>query len=358
MKTLFSLLLSLYLVGCSATQWITDTTTGCEVFNRSPVPGEFIRYKGDCKNGRANGLGSVTWFQDSVATSTYTGNFISGKLDGRVSALYYESSIDRFEGAYHEGVREGLGIYYYIFGKTVSGVFHNGTLSDSVSIQWKNGKRYIGQVVHTSDMEGPGELIFPNGDKYIGEFEKNKRQGTGSYIWSNGDRYDGHFKDDTIYGTGTYYYATGDKLSLQPQPHDKPLYKMQSTLLRTGLLDENSAQELSASIKLPYPHSLQKAGAEMEATIKLLIGTDGKVKKYKFSVDKIFPYKKQIAQGITSNNTNKTSTIDEALFVDRISNDEAANIVNVFLSKSFPSCMEEGECFKAWVRFPLHFHLR
>lgn len=32
-------------------------------------------------------------------------------------------------------------------------------------------------------------MIFPNGDKYEGNFEKGKKQGKGIMIYSNGDKY-------------------------------------------------------------------------------------------------------------------------------------------------------------------------
>lgn len=33
---------------------------------------------------------------------------------------------------------------------------------------------------------GIGNYIFPNGDKYYGEFINEKRDGKGTYIWKNG----------------------------------------------------------------------------------------------------------------------------------------------------------------------------
>lgn len=51
--------------------------------------------------------------------------------------------------------------------------------------------------------------IFPNNEKYIGNFKKNLRHGEGHYLFSNGDRYEGYWENDQKSGKGTLYYADG-----------------------------------------------------------------------------------------------------------------------------------------------------
>ena len=34
---------------------------------------------------------------------------------------------------------------------------------------------------------------WPSGEKYIGEFDNNKRHGQGTHIWPNGEKYVGEF---------------------------------------------------------------------------------------------------------------------------------------------------------------------
>ena len=38
-------------------------------------------------------------------------------------------------------------------------------------------------------MHGTGEMTFPNGDKYTGDWNQGKRSGHGLYLYSNGNRY-------------------------------------------------------------------------------------------------------------------------------------------------------------------------
>ena len=38
-------------------------------------------------------------------------------------------------------------------------------------------------------MHGTGEMTFPNGDKYTGDWNQGKRSGHGLYLYSNGNGY-------------------------------------------------------------------------------------------------------------------------------------------------------------------------
>lgn len=57
---------------------------------------------------------------------------------------------------------------------------------------------------------GKGRYVYPNGDKYIGEFKAAKLDGRGVYTFKNGNIYKGQFKDNTRHGYGTYKWINGD----------------------------------------------------------------------------------------------------------------------------------------------------
>jgi hypothetical protein len=51
-----------------------------------------------------------------------------------------------------------------------------------------------------------GKLIFPNGDVYEGEFEKDLPHGEGKYIFSNGSVYEGEFAKGHLHGHGQFHF--------------------------------------------------------------------------------------------------------------------------------------------------------
>jgi hypothetical protein len=64
---------------------------------------------------------------------------------------------------------------------------------------------------------GHGVKTWPNGDRYSGAWQDDRRQGRGSYVFGRGawqgERYDGEFALDRRHGAGTYRIASGDVYS-------------------------------------------------------------------------------------------------------------------------------------------------
>lgn len=58
-------------------------------------------------------------------------------------------------------------------------------------------------------VNGQGTYIWPNGDKFVGEWTNGKRNGKGSFIWPEGDLYAGDWKNGKDNGQGDYYYPGG-----------------------------------------------------------------------------------------------------------------------------------------------------
>ena len=56
-----------------------------------------------------------------------------------------------------------------------------------------------------------GTLTFPSGEKYVGEWRRDKRHGQGTNTFAEGSKYVGEWKDGKRHGQGTYTYANGTK---------------------------------------------------------------------------------------------------------------------------------------------------
>lgn len=62
--------------------WVADSS-GCKVANPQPQPVESIIWSGRCKNGFADGAGTVRWFSEGKNNGVTSGTFKEGKLMGK-----------------------------------------------------------------------------------------------------------------------------------------------------------------------------------------------------------------------------------------------------------------------------------
>ena len=77
-------------------------------------------------------------------------------------------------------------------------------------------KRNIFSYLQTQQSQPDGvkrmTMVSAEGGRYTGETNmEGKRQGRGEYIWPNNDRYMGDFADGVKNGNGILYFANGDK---------------------------------------------------------------------------------------------------------------------------------------------------
>lgn len=77
------------------------------------------------------------------------------------------------------------------------------------TVVYGDGGKYEGEL-KDGLKHGVGTYYFANGDKYTGEFAGDLRHGKGSYSYATGARYEGEFKEGQRSGSGIYYYPNGD----------------------------------------------------------------------------------------------------------------------------------------------------
>lgn len=56
--------------------------------------------------------------------------------------------------------------------------------------------------------KGSNEFLFPNGNRYVGEYKGNQMHGKGEFYWTNGNVYKGEFRNGVRHGKGiiNFYY--------------------------------------------------------------------------------------------------------------------------------------------------------
>ena len=144
--------------------WAVDARTGCWLWNAHPREGETVLWNGGCdSSGRATGPGVAEWHR-------------AGK-------------IDRTEGEYRDGKRNGRGVHISL-----------------------DGLRYEGEF-RDDKFHGRGVLTFVNGNRYEGEFGNNLFQGSGVLTFANGNRYDGEWRDGKPNGRGVYLRVDGNRFA-------------------------------------------------------------------------------------------------------------------------------------------------
>merc|ERR1712051_840040 len=71
------------------------------------------------------------------------------------------------------------------------------------------GGRYTGETNMEGKRQGRGEYIWPNNDRYMGDFADGVKNGNGILYFANGDKRVGVWKNDKLHGPATYYYSVG-----------------------------------------------------------------------------------------------------------------------------------------------------
>lgn len=108
---------------CDENDWLLDTQAGCRIGDWHPNTEDRAIWNGACPAGSKQGRGAVQWYEHGHA-------------------------IDRFEGTFRNGQREGFGRYAWTPAVIYEGLYANdlpngfGTvtlLGESLSGTWKNG---------------------------------------------------------------------------------------------------------------------------------------------------------------------------------------------------------------------------
>ena len=137
--------------------------------------------------------------ENLVSDKTFGGNFVEEKKFKGVLFLRLVKGEFRW---YKDGDEDKDGKY--------EGVILNGLPSNEGILTWPDGEKYIGEW-EDGRQNGQGKLTFFSGNKYEGEFKDGKYSGRGVFTWTDLDKYEGEFKDGKKHGHGIYIQNDGSK---------------------------------------------------------------------------------------------------------------------------------------------------
>ena len=145
------------------------------------------------------------YIDDPHIRGTYTGGCVNDKAHGQGES----KGRYHYKGEFKEGKANGKGIYTWANGSKYEGEYKDGKMHGKGIITWANGSKYEGEY-KDGKMHGKGIYTWANGNKYDGEFKDSKMHGKGIYTFANGSKYEGEYKDDKRHGLGKLTLVKGD----------------------------------------------------------------------------------------------------------------------------------------------------
>jgi len=88
--------------------WITDAKTGCKVWNPAPEAGETVRWSGPCKDGYADGKGTLSWTENGKPGDKFVGAYQGGKRNGH--GVLTDTEGNRVEGDWRDDIPVTMGV--------------------------------------------------------------------------------------------------------------------------------------------------------------------------------------------------------------------------------------------------------
>ena len=111
---------------CYENDWVLDTEVGCRIGDWHPGLKDRAIWSGACPGGSKEGKGVVQWYEHGHAIDRFEGTFRNGKREG--FGRYAWTPAVSYEGHYADDVPHGLGTAT-LLGETFSGTWKNGCLS-------------------------------------------------------------------------------------------------------------------------------------------------------------------------------------------------------------------------------------
>lgn len=146
----------------------------CKVDNPHPVAREKVSWTGACKDGYADGAGTLEWSVNGRVSLHFEGTLLRGRSHGDG----YTRNADRtqYEGAFVDGKRHGKGIEQRVDQTRYEGDWKNGLRDGTGTQTYPSGGRYAGQWKN-GEMHGHGKATYSSGKVFEGEFSEGRQAG-------------------------------------------------------------------------------------------------------------------------------------------------------------------------------------
>ena len=151
-------------------------------------------YEGEYKDDKKHGQGKRTWNDGDV----YEGEWKNGMYDGQ--GKYTWKNGDMYEGEYKDNKKHGQGKKTYADGVKIEGYWENGSLTGDRTYIFKYGFQCKIDCDFDSSRIQNGTIIYPNGDKYVGQWKNTNTNTSPIFIRHGWGRLYKHNSNDVYEG--------------------------------------------------------------------------------------------------------------------------------------------------------------
>jgi hypothetical protein len=115
-----------WMAPCEGDGWLFDTEAGCRMWDWHPDPDDKVTWSGACHGSLKHGKGVVQWTEHGQPIDRFEGTYRFGRREG--FGRYVWNKDHRFEGNFADNVPDGQGTVR-LAGETLTGRWHNGCLT-------------------------------------------------------------------------------------------------------------------------------------------------------------------------------------------------------------------------------------
>jgi hypothetical protein len=141
---------------CEEGDWLLDTEAGCRMWDWHPDPGDRAVWNGACPSDKKQGRGVVQWFEHGQPIDRFEGTYHDGRREGFGRYAWNEDV--RFEGLYVNDVPNGLGTAT-VLGEAFAGTWRNGCFRKGDKVVAIGVPRTTCNHV-SAQLERPGKAAF------------------------------------------------------------------------------------------------------------------------------------------------------------------------------------------------------
>ncbi|MBC7652181.1 MAG: hypothetical protein H7101_10575 [Deinococcales bacterium] len=153
---------------------------------------------GNCKDGPG---------KYNYGFAIYEGTFKNGQPNGTGTMFY--SGGEKFMGEFIDGQENGEGLLYKKDGSNQVVKYKDGKIIKKEEVVVVGGNTVVEGCLSGNCKDNFSTLIFPSGNKYVGNFSNFLPNGIGKFLFASGNVADGNFVNGVLVN-GKLIYTTGE----------------------------------------------------------------------------------------------------------------------------------------------------